>query len=154
MLPKDSFEYICNYCESGSSQIDVILFDVPWLAYYADKGYLLCLDELMEAYPLNTSNYLPNASRHYSVYNGRHYALPYMACTQLLFYRKDIFSNEEIADDLERKYMIPLKVPKNWFQFNALAKYFTRKYNPDSPVEFGHSMAVSNPDLFLSLIHI
>lgn len=149
VLPKDSFEYICNYCESGSSQIDVILFDVPWLAYYADKGYLLCLDELMEAYPLNTSNYLPNASRHYSVYNGRHYALPYMACTQLLFYRKDIFSNEEIADDLERKYMIPLKVPKNWFQFNALAKYFTRKYNPDSPVEFGHSMAVSNPDLFL-----
>jgi multiple sugar transport system substrate-binding protein len=54
-----------------------------------------------------------------------------------------------LAKDIERRYMIPLRVPNTWLHFNAIARYFTRSYNPDSPVEFGHSMASSNPDLFM-----
>ena len=55
------------------------------------------------------------------MYNGRHYALPYMACTRLLFYRKDIFSNEEIMDDLERKIYDTAESAEELVQFNALA---------------------------------
>lgn len=146
VLPENAFEYICDYFESGRDDIDVILFDLPWLPYFADKGCLLCLDEMMQDSDFHTEHYLTGTMDHYSMFKNRHYALPYMACTQLLFYRKSLFQSESIARDLDRRFMVPLKIPQTWFQFNTLAKYFTRSYNPDSPVPYGHTMSISYPE--------
>lgn len=144
---KEAFSYICNYFENGGSDIDVFLLDIPWLSYLAYKGYLMPLNKFMKEHPIRLGDYLNNSFT--LDHPGGHtvYSLPYMACTQLLFYRKDIFSDEKIAHELESKYMIPLKPPKTWLHYNALAKYFTQSINPNSPVKYGHSMAISNPDL-------
>ena len=34
-----------------------------------------------------------------------------------------------------------LRPPKNWTEFNKTAEYFTRSYNPESPTEYGTSLA-------------
>lgn len=146
VLPENAFEYICDYFQSGREDIDVILFDLPWLSYFADKGYLLCLDEMMQDSDFHTEYYLTGTLDNYSMFKDRHYALPYMACTQLLFYRKSLFQSESVARDLDKRFMVPLKIPRTWFQFNTLAKFFTRSYNPDSPVPYGHAMSISYPE--------
>ncbi|WP_394926629.1 extracellular solute-binding protein [uncultured Robinsoniella sp.] len=146
VLPEKAFEYICDYFESGRDDIDVILFDLPWLSYFADKGYLICLDEMMTDSDFHTESYLTGTLKNYSMFKNRHYALPYMACTQLLFYRKSLFQSESLARDLDKRFMVPLKIPRTWFQFNTLAKFFTKSYNPDSPVLYGHTMSISYPE--------
>lgn len=146
VLPENAFEYICDYFQSGRDDIDVILFDLPWLSYFADKRYLLCLDEMMQDSDFHTEYYLTGTLDNYSMFKDRHYALPYMACTQLLFYRKSLFQSESVARDLDKRFMVPLKIPRTWFQFNTLAKFFTRSYNPDSPVPYGHAMSISYPE--------
>lgn len=146
VLSENAFSYIQEYLNSGRDDIDVFLFDVPWLHYMAEKGDLLCLDDLAGEHRLDVQSYLPNAVEHFGMYNGRLYALPFMVCTQLLFYRLDIFQTDSIRNAFEAQCMFPLQCPENWHQFNTIARYFTRAYNPNSPVLYGHSMSLSYPE--------
>ena len=38
------------------------------------------------------------------------------------------------------QYHTVLKPPKPWVEYNAVAKFFTQKYNPDSPTQFGTTL--------------
>lgn len=142
-----AFDYINEYLKSGCSDIDVILFDLPWLAYFASCGYLLDITGFLNQMPMDFTRYLPGAVENMGQFQGRTYALPYLVCTQLLFYRKDLFESKTFANQMEKRFMMALKAPDGWFRFNTIARFFTRAYNPDSPVEYGHSMALSNPSL-------
>lgn len=142
-----AFDYINEYLKSDRTDIDVILFDLPWLAYFASCGYLLDIGECLNRMPIDLSKYLPGAVDCMGKFEGRTYALPYLVSTQLLFYRKDLLEDKVLANQMEKRFVMSLKVPDSWFRFNAIARFFTREFNKDSPVEYGHSMALSNPSL-------
>lgn len=144
--PIEQYDYIENYMKSGQDDIDVILFDIPWLTYFASSGYLLCLDDFIQNSALSSAHYIKGLMPSFGKYDGHYYALPYLACMQLLFYRKDLFGNESLKRAFEKQYMISLRKPANWFQFNTLARFFTKSMNPASPTAYGHSMSISYPE--------
>ena len=146
VLPQEMFSYIQQYRASGRQDIDVFMFDVPWLYYLADRGYLKNLSDLAEKHALDTSSFVPDSLKYFGLYKQELYALPFMLCTQLLFYRRDLFQNTAIRAQYENTCKLALNVPYNWHQYNMVARFFTQKYNPASPVKYGHSMSLSYPE--------
>lgn len=146
VLPQNMFSFIQNYAESSRDDIDVFMFDVPWLYYLSDRGYLKNLSQLSEKHGLVTEHFIPEIWKKFSLYKNELYALPFMVCTQLLFYRADLFQKPSIRSQYENTCKLALESPYNWHQYNIIARFFTKKYNPESPVEYGHSMSLSYPE--------
>lgn len=146
ILPENIFEFIQEYKKSGRDDIDVFLLDVPWLSYFAENDYLVCLDEFVEVQGIDEENFIPGILNSYGRYQGKLYALPFMVCTQLLFYRSDLFKDEYLCRKFEEQNMVPLEPPTSWLQYNTIAKFFCKNYNPGSPVEYGHSISLSYPE--------
>lgn len=144
--PMDQYSFIEEYMLSGRDDIDVVLFDIPWLTYFASKNYLLCLDEFIHDSGTSFENYIPGILPSFGMHEYHYYAVPFVACMQLLFYRKDLFQNEALKRDFEKQYMLSLRKPTDWLAYNALAHFFTKEHNPSSPVPYGHAMSVSYPE--------
>ncbi len=142
VLPEHSFEHICKALSDPGCDIDVVLFDVPWLRYLVERKFLLCIDDYCSSHNVTQALFIPTLFDAFGKVGGHYYAMPYMSCTQLLFYRKDFFTDENLMNDFEKRFLISLKTPSNWLQFNTIARYFTKRFNPDSPVEYGHAMSL------------
>lgn len=85
--------------------------------------------------------------------NDINYSVPFDASTQLLAYRKDLFTDPMIKRIYYEIYNKPLKVPKDFLEFNEVAAFFTKTNNSDSPVEWGTSMPLgTNSAVFLSFL--
>lgn len=144
--PQELFQYIENYIKSGDDSLDVVMFDIPWLTYFASMGFLKPLDSYIADSHMSFSHLIPGIIEPFGKYRGSYYALPYLACVQMLFYRRDLFQSDALRRDFQRKMMIPLSRPRNWAQFNAVAKFFSKEFNQDSPVKYGHCMSISYPE--------
>lgn len=75
----------------------------------------------------------------YGFWEGKQYAFPYKPDTQLLFYRKDIFEDPKYQGAFKSKTGKDLKVPEIYEDYVEIAKFFAKKFNSDSPVDFGWS---------------
>lgn len=139
VLPELEYDYITEHV----GDVDALLFDVPWLPHLVQNGLLLCLDDFIEKYRLNPGKFAGDALTRCGSCGGRTYALPFLVSTQLLFYRKDLFSSDALQKDYESKYMIPLELPKNWLQYNSISEFFTQSITPSSPVRYGNTLSVS-----------
>lgn len=92
----------------GSSEIDVMELDTIWPAEFAQAGYLQELDRfLQQDKEIKLEDYNQGAVSAAS-FNGKQWAMPKYIDTGLLFYRKDIISEDE--------------VPKTWDELIASAK--------------------------------
>lgn len=123
-----------------SSSYDIISFDMPYIADFVRRGYLLPLDFREDSFQADAGEYVPGVLNPACRFYGHYYALPYLASTQLLFYRKDFFTEENICRQYEKQYQIPLSVPINWQQYNQLSQFFTRSVNPHSPSLYGNAL--------------
>ena len=85
-------------------------------------------------------DFIPSLLETYGMYKGTFYALPFKPDVQLLFYRKDLFEDEDIQADFKEKTGNELKVPETIDELYETAAYFTKSLNPDSPVEYGYNM--------------
>lgn len=137
--------YTNLYKEATKSDYDVFQIDIPWFAELADMDYLLKLDDFIKEYPESIKGFIPGVLEAYTKYNNNYYALPYMFGTQILFYRKDLFEDFAIKSKFYELYNVELKPPKNWIEYNIIAKFFTRSLNPDSPVEYGTTLGAKFP---------
>jgi multiple sugar transport system substrate-binding protein len=145
----DLYKYTITGLAGAGSDVDVFLFDIPWFQDLVEKGVLLCLDDYITRNALDASQYVPELLDHSSRYNGHYFSLPYISTTQLLFYRKDLFSDKYLSQQFENQYKIPLSPPRDWLQYSIISKFFTQKYNPLSPVEWGHAMGMYNSSLLI-----
>ena len=146
-LEIDFYEYQELYkriIEDGASgQYDIIQYDIPWLQEFVTYNQLECIDDYIENYPETISELIPGILNLYAKYEGHFYGMPYMYGVQLLFYRKDLFEDPRIKRMFYEMYNTELKVPENWVEYNAVAKFFTKKYNEASPVEYGTTLGGS-----------
>ena len=55
-----------------------------------------------------------------------------------------MFESREIRQAYLSQYNTELRPPKNWKEFNAIARFFTRSFNPQSPLEFGTTLGALN----------
>ena len=81
---------------AGSSDYDVISMDVCWAGEFAAAGYIAPIDEMIKAAGLKVSDF--NAgSMSAGTYNAKTYALPFFPDLGVLFFRKDIVTEDEAA---------------------------------------------------------
>ena len=89
-------EQILTSMQAGSSDYDVLSMDVVWAGEFAAAGYILPIDQLMQADGLKVSQF--NAgSMTAGNYNAKQYTLPFFPDLGLLYFRKDIVSAEDAA---------------------------------------------------------
>ena len=78
----------------------------------------------------------------HSMAGGKRYAIPTSPSIQLLFYRKDLFENPTWKALYQEQNGEKLAVPTDMAQYNRIARFFTRDFNPLSPVPYGSTMAL------------
>jgi len=89
-------EQLTTSLKAGSTEYDVISMDVVWAGEFAASGFIQPLDMMLEDAGLNTADF--NAGSMASgLYNGKEYVLPFFPDLGLLYFRKDIVSEEDAA---------------------------------------------------------
>lgn len=128
------------------AQYDIFQIDQPWLGEAAEDGLLYRLDDWLANRPALLNTWLPGIFDAYCRYQGHYYSLPYLFGPQLLYYRKDLFDDPTLRSVFRKRYHYDLRAPKNWYEFNQIAAFFTKSLNPDSPVEYGVTLGGQNPN--------
>ena len=143
-LPHDGlYDLLLRLAKEKSGEYDLFSVDVPWLPLLHQEGLLSDLTDLIKSndFPAQlASGVLENTAS----LDGRILGLPYMYSLLMLFYRKDLFNDAEIAERFYRKYKVRLKPPDTWHMFNIIASFFTRAFEPESPTEYGTSIFGGN----------
>jgi DNA-binding LacI/PurR family transcriptional regulator/ABC-type glycerol-3-phosphate transport system substrate-binding protein len=137
--------YKTTYDTDENKNFDIFQIDIPWLEELVESNCLLKLDDFIVNNPDSTKGFIPGVLDIHSKYNSSYYALPYMFGTQILFYRKDLFENLFLKSQFYKLYKSNLEPPKTWKEFNIIARFFTRKYNSNSPVQYGATLGAQFP---------
>jgi multiple sugar transport system substrate-binding protein len=96
---KSHDQYVTMF-SAKSSEIDVFDLDVIWPAEFAQAGYLMPLDRLIQQDGIAMDKYIKGAVQAGN-FNGQQWALPKFIDTGLLFYRKDLVKDvPKTWDDL------------------------------------------------------
>ena len=141
VLPQSQLlERISQSFTSLTDSFDLYTYDAPWLEYMVQNLCLSELREFIDSSGLDTSRFFAE-SRYNCMIGDRIYGIPITAGSQILFYRADLFEDPKLMSMFHEKYQISLRPPRTWTEFNNIAKFFTKKYNEDSPTEFGTSLA-------------
>ncbi len=124
------------------SVFDVIRLDHTWLSWFGSQIFMpLPASPEMEQ---TLRAFMPGLIPKYSHVGDTMYALPITPSVQLLFYRRDLFENAALQRLYKEQYKCELTPPKDYAGFNRAARFFTRKYNPSSPVSYGSTLTLGN----------
>nr|WP_325215129.1 extracellular solute-binding protein [uncultured Oscillibacter sp.] len=132
--------YDILYDRAKKTDVDVFSVDLLWLREMAGRGILANMTSKIDDTFLSALNIQPELFDDFSRYNGYVYGIPYQYCNQLLFYRKDVFENLKNRRMFYEQYKAELKCPTSWSEFNAVARFFTRSCNPESPTRYGTTL--------------
>jgi len=133
------FDTIVENAERGDGGYDIYFFDVSWLPYleridaFADLTDFITSNEVFRQSLLRKN--LENCRC-----NGRYMGFPIVGGSHILFYRRDLFDNPLIRRQFETLHNAPLRVPRTWTEFNGVARFFTKEFNPYSPTAYGTSV--------------
>lgn len=118
---------------------DLMRLDMLWLSEVGRD----CFKPLdMEADWLQgiKAGFSPNLPDDYYKVGKDTYALPFDPSIQIMYYRKDLFEDALIKRKFYETYKRQLDVPKNFDEYNEVAKFFTKKFNKDSPTQYGTAL--------------
>jgi len=119
---------------------DLIRIDMSWLSEVgADLFTPIDLNEPWLQPILR--EFSPNIPDDYYRVGNKTYTLPFDPSVQILYYRKDLFENALIKREFYERYRRQLTVPKTFDEYNQVACFFTKRFNPSSPTEFGATMS-------------
>lgn len=135
---EELYEFIRT--ESNRDLYDVFAVDVLWFHEFASRGMLRNLQDELPFSALEELGIQAELLDDFSYWNGNIYGIPLMYCSQMLFYRSDLFENTTYQRMFYEQHNQPLRVPQNWTEFNAVARFFTREFNPDSPTIYGTTL--------------
>lgn len=116
---------------------DVVMGIYYNLGKYVENGDILPLEPLLEDPALrdpslSMDNFFEPVMDFSARYNGKLYGLPATANAMYLWYRKDLFSNQEEQMAFKTRYGYDLPIPSadspiTWSQYRDLAQFFTRR---------------------------
>lgn len=138
---------ILENARNHSSEYDIIMADMHWLQQLKQEQVfcrlngLVPLDKIMPRYVRDVRSYILSGNESEDVY-----ALPILAGYQMLAYRSDLFEDALLKKKFYLKYGVQLCPPQTWNEFNLTAKFFTREFNPESPIEYGTCLLGAKPD--------
>ncbi len=113
---------------AGTGAFDIVVFYPKHLGDFVANGYLIPLTPYINSGPgADMDDIVPAFRDLYGKVGDDYYALPYDGDVLALFYRTDLFENEEESQAFEAKYGYPLAPPETWQQYLDIAQFFTRK---------------------------
>lgn len=127
------------FSSPGRLNYDLIRIDMLWF-YRLKQNVFLELDSLPISIDKITQNFLPSISNAYYRETGNEYVLPLDPSVQMMFYRKDLMNDISIKRNYYEMTKKHLCIPKTFKEFDNVSRFFTKKYNPLSPVEYGNIM--------------
>jgi ABC-type glycerol-3-phosphate transport system substrate-binding protein len=119
---------------------DVFSFDLAWMKELSLGGYMQDLSEYYPDRQALAEMFSDDVLREHCYFQDSLIALPFSLTVQLMFYRKDLFEqlkNKRLYYEMNRE---ELRVPTTWEEYNRIAKFFTRKFNPDSETLYGTTL--------------
>lgn len=122
---------------------DLIRLDRTWMPFFAEKIYQPLDPEDHEIQKI-LKNMIDGLNPKYTSINGQLFALPHTPSAQILFYKKDVFNNPIMQKMYEKQFRRPLLPPKTFDEYNQIAKFLTRKYNPESLTEYGTTVTLGS----------
>lgn len=125
------------------SRYDLIRMDVAWMDELAENIFRP-LDEISFDWDGLLSYVVPEMRENYTSARGIRYCVPYDPSTQLLFYRKDLFTDPTYKRMFFEMFRKELTVPKTFADYNQVAGFFTRSRNAASPIQYGSTVAIGN----------
>ncbi|MGI6403421.1 MAG: extracellular solute-binding protein [Oscillospiraceae bacterium] len=125
------------------SKFDLIRMDMAWISELAPHVYRP-LDDMPFSWKKLTDKMLPVFQQDYIFAYQTPFCLPYDPSTQIFFYRKDLFSDPVLKRMYYEKNRKELEIPATFEDYNRVARFFTRAYNPDSPILYGTTTAIGN----------
>ena len=130
------YSELCARQESEADLYDILQVNCSSLSHYAKNGTLQCM-ERPEMRRFLGENFPSDVSAPYSMHDNKIWAIPYMFDAQILFYRRDLFEDSRYKRLFLETYKTKLCVPQNFRDMQTVARFFTRQYNPESPVPYG-----------------
>ena len=128
---------------SKENSFDVIRLDATWMSWFAPRIYEP-LSHLENNLKDLQERFLPGLMERYGCISGELYALPETPSTQMLFYRRDLFEDTAIKRLYQEQYHAALRLPHTFAEYNAIAAFFTRSINSQSPVQYGSTLTLGN----------
>lgn len=120
------FEKISTALATGSGDYDVIIYAADWAGDIMAPGYVLEIsEEILEQ--IEVDDVIPLYADRITTWGGVPYALPYDGDAHMLYYRKDLFANEDYQAGFEAEYGYPLAEPATWSQYADIAAFFNGK---------------------------
>mgnify|MGYP001585366836 CR=1 FL=1 len=137
-LPYDEL-YKTATAMTRNSGYDLIRLDMAWLSELGEKLYLPLDIDAPEIQGLLKS-FSPSISDDYYKIDDKVYSFPFDPSVQILYYRKDLFEDAKIKREFYEKNKLQFRVPQNFEEYNKVAKFFTRKFNKNSPTDYGTNL--------------
>ncbi|PKM38907.1 MAG: hypothetical protein CVV04_13300 [Firmicutes bacterium HGW-Firmicutes-9] len=131
------------------SDFDIVMYDNPWLDILVRGNRLADITAFTQAPDFSEDVFLPHLLEKVGIIDERCYGVPFIFGPQILLYRKDLFENQSLKEQFEKKYRTKLRVPRTWFEFNVVSSFFTRKLNPTSPTPYGTAIAAGNEAILM-----
>ena len=122
---------------------DVLRLDVSWLSWFAEK-ILQPMEQIDPTITKVLDTFLKKTPEQYAYVGDVLYALPSTPSTQVLYYRRDLFESPICRRLYQEQYRTELAPPKDFEEFNRIARFFSRGFRQDSPVEFGTTLTLGS----------
>lgn len=130
------FKTISTMDKREDNPYDLIRLDMVWLSRYADKLFKPL--EIDRQPYLDIRNNLSNVFKdEYFKVGDSCYVLPFDPSVQILYYRRDLFENALVCREFYERYKRQLRIPRNYKEYDEVARFFTKKFNPDSLTKYG-----------------
>ena len=130
---------------SGKSQYDVATVDVIWLPKFAEFA-----EPLDALFTEDIKKDLPAALLSDAQIGGKFVGMPTWANSEILFYRKDLFSDPKQQAAFKAKYGRDLAPPKTWQEFRDAAAFFTQDNNGTKL--YGTDVVGANPEEWMATV--
>ena len=125
------------------SQYDLIRMDVAWLDELGEEVYRP-LAQIPFDWDGLLAKAIPELGQHFTTAHGNRCCVPYDPSIQLLFYRRDLFTDPTYKRMYYEDFREELAVPKTFRDYNRVASFFTRGCNAASPTQYGSTVAIGN----------
>ena len=114
------YEKLMSEMRSGNAGHDIAAIDIVWFS-----GMREGLLPLGDAVPDDIDDAVGTLVDGLT-YDGELYGLPLWTNCEVLFYRKDLFEEENSKTDFKTRYGYDLAPPVDWQQYKDISEFFTR----------------------------
>jgi len=138
-MPQTEFrQKIAADLASGAGVYDVLIEPYVFLHDHISAEQVIPLDDFIaKDTTFNKEDFIQSIYKTYGSYGGKQFTIPYKPDTHIFYYRKDLIEDPKWQAAFKSKTGKELKMPTTHEEHVAIARFFTKKLNPESPTEYG-----------------